>query len=256
MFIPRIFPQKLEHQEHSLPEQFSLLVWNIHKENQQAAFQEKLTEILHKKPSDFILFQEVKYPKETPYHFENYSYAIASNIETSKNIFGVLTAAKVAFDLADAKVGKVDIATSSKGEDLTVEAKKVLNLPGEYDISGVLVRGFYTHNDKNIVFKITMEDVVIAHFGDLPAISNVSFFDVLGENVDVALLTLREGFDVKSAKEFLEKVDPRMVIFGGDAAVFPKIVELFNAKIVPESEVSVSRSSLPSDTTDFLILSV
>ena len=98
MFIPRIFPQKLEHQEHSLPEQFSVLVWNIHKENQQAAFQEKLTEILHKRASDFVLFQEVKYPKKAPYHFENYSYAIASNIETSKNIFGVLTAAKVAFE--------------------------------------------------------------------------------------------------------------------------------------------------------------
>ncbi len=97
MFVPQIFPQNLEHQEHSLSEQFSLLVWNIHKENQQLAFQDKLTEILHKRPSDFILFQETKYPKSSPYTFENYSYAIASNIETSKNIFGVLTAAKVAF---------------------------------------------------------------------------------------------------------------------------------------------------------------
>lgn len=98
MFIPRIFPQRLEHQEHSLPEQFSLLVWNIHKENQQLAFQDKLTEILQDNPSDFILFQEIKYPKFSPYTFKNYSYAIASNIETSKNIFGVLTAAKVSFE--------------------------------------------------------------------------------------------------------------------------------------------------------------
>ena len=109
MFIPRIFPQKLEHQEHSLPEQFSMLVWNIHKENQQSTFQEKLAEILHKRPSDFILFQEVKYPKEASYSFENYSYAIASNIETSKNIFGVLTAAKVAFE-------KIDTTLSTKRE--------------------------------------------------------------------------------------------------------------------------------------------
>ena len=98
MFIPRIFPQRLEHQEHSLPKEFSLLVWNIHKENQQSAFQEKLTVLLKQKPSDFILFQEVKYPKRQPYVFDNYSYAIASNIETSKNIFGVLTAADVAFE--------------------------------------------------------------------------------------------------------------------------------------------------------------
>jgi L-ascorbate metabolism protein UlaG (beta-lactamase superfamily) len=164
--------------------------------------------------------------------------------------------AKVAFDLADAKVGKVDIATNSKGEDLAVEAKKMLTLPGEYDISGVLVRGFHTHDDKNTVFKITMEDVVIAHFGDLPSMPKATFFDAIGENVDVALLTLREGFDAKSAKEFLEKVDPRMVIFGGDVTAFPKIVELFNAKFLPESDVSVSRTNLPSEATNFVILSV
>ncbi len=98
MFVPQIFPQNLEHQEHSLSEQFSLLVWNIHKENQQLAFQTKLTELLQDNPSDFILFQEVKYPKTSPYSFENYSYTIASNIETSNNIFGVLTAAKVSFE--------------------------------------------------------------------------------------------------------------------------------------------------------------
>ena len=101
MFVPSIFPQNLEHQAHSLEGKFSLLVWNIHKENQEHLFQEKLTELLQQRPSDFILFQEVKYPKYEPYIFNNYSYALASNIETSKNIFGVLTAAKVAFEKID-----------------------------------------------------------------------------------------------------------------------------------------------------------
>jgi hypothetical protein len=164
--------------------------------------------------------------------------------------------AKIAFDPADEKVGAVDIATHSSGEEMSVEAKKELTLPGEYEISGVLVRAFHTHGETNTVFKATMEDVVIAHFGNLPGMPKAAFFDELGENVDVALLTLRDDFDAKSAKDFLEKVDPRMVIFGGNAAIFPRIVELFNAKILPESEISVSRSSLPSDTTEFVILSI
>jgi hypothetical protein len=163
--------------------------------------------------------------------------------------------AKVAFDPADKKVGKVDIMTSSTGEEVSLEAKKLLTLPGEYEISGVLVRGFHTNNDKNTVFKITLEDVVVAHFGNLP-MPKSSFFDALGENVDVALITLPDDFDAKSAKEFLEKVDPRMVIFGGNTSIFPRVVELFNAKLLPESTISVSRSSLPIDTTEFVILSV
>ncbi len=164
--------------------------------------------------------------------------------------------AKIIFDPQNIKVGSVDIATSSNGEDITVDAKKTLTLPGEYDISDVLVRGFYTHKETNTVFKVVLDEVVFAHFGNIPGMPKAQFFDDLGENVDVALLTLHKDFDAKNAKEFLEKVDPRMVIFGGDKEVFPKIVELFNAKIFPESEISVSRSSLPSETTDFVILSV
>ncbi len=164
--------------------------------------------------------------------------------------------AKAALDPIDAKLGPVDIATSSNGAELSIEAKKILTLPGEYDISDVLIRGFHTHGDTNTVFKITLDDVVVAHFGNLPGMPSASFFDDLGENVDVALLSLRDDFDAKSAKDFLEKVDPRMVIFGGNATIFPRIVELFNAKILPESEISVSRSSLPTDTTESVILSV
>ncbi len=164
--------------------------------------------------------------------------------------------AKIAFDPGDKKLGKVDITTSSTGSEVSLEAKKLLTLPGEYEISGVLVRGFHTHGDTNTVFKIVLDDIVIAHFGNLPGMPTAEFFDRLGENVDIALLTLRDDFDAKSAKDFLEKVDPRMVIFGGNAEIYPRIVELFNAKVLPESSISPSRSSLPTDTTEFVILSV
>jgi hypothetical protein len=164
--------------------------------------------------------------------------------------------AKVAFDPADKKLGKVDITTSSTGAEISLEAKKLLTLPGEYEISGVLVRGFHTHGDTNTVFKIAIDDIVVAHFGNLPGMPKAEFFDRLGENVDIALLTLRDDFDAKSAKDFLEKVDPRMVVFGGNATIYPRIVELFNAKVLPEASITTSRSSLPTDTTEFVILSV
>ena len=48
-------------------------------------------------PSDILLLQEVKYPKENSFTFEKYSFALGANIETKQNIFGVLTAAKCSF---------------------------------------------------------------------------------------------------------------------------------------------------------------
>jgi len=98
MFVPNYFPSKLTHQEEMLPNTFSLLVWNIHKENQTSIFRVTLQSLLEKYPSDFLLFQEVKHPKAKTLSLEDYSYALASNIETSKNIFGVSTAAKVHFN--------------------------------------------------------------------------------------------------------------------------------------------------------------
>lgn len=171
--------------------------------------------------------------------------------------FGVIgKSAKVAMNPAGDSIGKVDIATSSKSSDMEIEAKKKLTLPGEYEVSGVLARGLHTNDRTNVVFKIVMDEIEVAHFGEIASMPLPRFFSELGENVDVALFNLSEKSDLKMVKEFLEKVDPRIVIFGGDKTMFPKAVEKLNAVIKPEPELIVSRSSLPSENTEFVILSV
>ena len=106
MFVPKNSPSQLNHQKETLSNTFSLLVWNVHKENQENTFQETLKTILQTYPSDFLLFQEVKHPKVGTYSLAHYSYALASNIETSKNFFGVTTAAKICFNTINTSVSK------------------------------------------------------------------------------------------------------------------------------------------------------
>ena len=107
MLVPTFFPSKLQHQDQELQKEFSMLVWNIHKENQQQGFIDYLETLLQSYPSDFLLFQEVKHPKTERYTLNNYSYALASNIETSKNIFGVATAAKVSFESINTHISSI-----------------------------------------------------------------------------------------------------------------------------------------------------
>jgi len=97
MFKPKNKISKHTHLSQTLDCQFSLLVWNIHKENQKARFAKKFSTLLEKHPSDILLFQEVKYPKNAPFLFENYSFSLAANLETKQNLFGVLTAANSSF---------------------------------------------------------------------------------------------------------------------------------------------------------------
>ncbi|MGB5964231.1 MAG: endonuclease/exonuclease/phosphatase family protein [Sulfurimonadaceae bacterium] len=99
-----MFPQKLHHQEHNLPKEFSLLVWNVHKENLRSDFQERFKSLLQQHPSEFLLFQEAKYPKKSSSVLDDFSYAMASNIETFRHLYGVVTASKVAFEKIDSNL--------------------------------------------------------------------------------------------------------------------------------------------------------
>lgn len=97
MYQANNHPQSFLHHHTTLSSKFSLLLWNIHKENQGQSFKETLYRLTQTYKSDLLLFQEVKYPKKSPFSLQEYSFALAGNIETQQNIFGVLTATKSAF---------------------------------------------------------------------------------------------------------------------------------------------------------------
>ncbi|MBL0710931.1 MAG: endonuclease/exonuclease/phosphatase family protein [Colwellia sp.] len=102
MFIPKSFPKQLNSTVKSVNKCFSLLLWNIHKENQNSAFKQTLLKLLVQHPSDFLLFQEVKYSKNTHFFLRDdflaqYDFLLASNIEKGCHVFGVMTASKYGF---------------------------------------------------------------------------------------------------------------------------------------------------------------
>jgi len=98
MLIPVQNPHLFRHQNRTIGQSFSLLCWNIHKENTYPLFHLKLHELLHTYPSDFLLFQEYKMPKHQPHELKTFSYAMAANIETRGHLYGLLTASHLGFD--------------------------------------------------------------------------------------------------------------------------------------------------------------
>lgn len=98
MFIPQQDPCLYQHQYKMIDSTFSLLCWNIHKENLHQSFHTKLDSLLLEYSSDFLLFQEYKLPKHKPHQLKDFSYAMAANIETKRHIYGLLTASYFGFD--------------------------------------------------------------------------------------------------------------------------------------------------------------
>lgn len=98
MFAPHQDPYFYQHQDEKTASTFSLLCWNIHKENLNPRFHLKLDALLLSHPSDFMLLQEYKLPKHRPHQLRDFSYAMAANIETPAHVYGLLTASHVAYD--------------------------------------------------------------------------------------------------------------------------------------------------------------
>ncbi len=171
------------------------------------------------------------------------------------NQFGLKTKDSTVFlNIPDGGEKSDFIALTTPNAGAKGETKKCLNLPGEFEISGILAQGFYVDNRGSIVYKITMESITYAYFGGVRAVPETAFFEKLGENIDVAIVEVNEELDAKKAKELLGKIDPRMAIFGGEQSQMPKVVETFSAKMAEEISLEVKKSTLLDDKTEFYIL--
>ncbi|MBI2010069.1 MAG: MBL fold metallo-hydrolase [Candidatus Chisholmbacteria bacterium] len=97
----------------------------------------------------------------------------------------------------------------------------VIDAPGEYEAHGISVFGVGSFHDekqgeergRNTIFVIHVDEVVVAHLGDLGEMLTKQHEEALS-NVDVLLLPVGGTYtiDAKQAAEVVERVDPLIVI--------------------------------------------
>lgn len=116
MFYPKSKPLEGFHKDILLENDFSLLCWNIRKENLNLDFQLRLQRLLRENPVDFLLFQEYKIEKAKNILLKDYNFATAPNIETKKHLYGLLTASRSSI--------KKKIVNLSKSKEFFLATKK------------------------------------------------------------------------------------------------------------------------------------
>lgn len=162
---------------------------------------------------------------------------------------------KCLFDPSEGVTEAADFATFSDLSDKSkVATKKNLALPGEFEISGALINTFYSDGNTNLITRVVLEEVKILHFGNIKEMPSTDVFEGLGESIDLIFINLSDDFNEKSAKDLIEKIEPRMVILGGDNTYFPKMVESVGAKTIEDNPLKISKSSLSDDKTEVVIL--
>ncbi len=80
-----------------LPDTFSLLCWNVHKEMGRPPFDETFRYLLHRYRPDLLALQEAVLDPRTARRLPGYNYAAALNIGMGRKAFGVLSAGRCRF---------------------------------------------------------------------------------------------------------------------------------------------------------------
>lgn len=173
------------------------------------------------------------------------------------NTFGAFGKnARVVFDPTDNFAEKkLDFTTNSNGIlPKNIETKKSLNLPGEYEISDVLVKSLAQKTSSNVLFKIIMDELSIVHCGEMEETPTKDLLEELGENIDVLIVNISEKFPAKKIKDFIETIEPRVAFIGGDSAKFAELNGLMAITMPDENPVSITRSNLSEDKSEYYIL--
>ena len=143
-----------------------------------------------------------------------------------------------------------------------IKDAKVLNWPGEYEVSNVSIEAIpnVPPQDKPInIFVFSIDSIRVCSLGTLSTDLTEAIFETIGD-IDILIIPVgsKEVLNTKQAQTIIEEIDPRVVIlscYEGAPSEFLKAVG--KTDLSPKDKFSVkSKSELPEDKTEFLLLNI
>lgn len=143
--------------------------------------------------------------------------------------------------------------------DLVSNVKKVINGPGEYEISEVSIIGISTFHDekkgelrgRNTIYAFEIDGIRVVHMGDIGQTLSDKKMELLGD-VDVLMIPVGGEYtiDAKQAAEIARGVEPKIIIpmhylVGGMSKDFEKLSKV---------DAFISEMGLPVENLDKLTI--
>lgn len=139
--------------------------------------------------------------------------------------------------------------------------------PGEYEVKQVLITGVRTYRDdqrgaergRQTAFAIELDGVHTIHLGDIGhLLSEESLADI--GSVDVACVPVGGALTATRAAELVAQLDPKIVVplpvcaeEADCAEALRRFLHEMGAQPTPQARLSVTPTSLPSETTTILL---
>ena len=149
----------------------------------------------------------------------------------------------------------------------SLESAFVLDGPGEYEVKEVLVTGVRTYRDdargsengKGVSFVVEVDGVHTIHLGEIGHLLSEEKLGDIG-TVDIACVPIGGVLTPTKAAALIAQLDPKIVVpmtlcedDGDCAEALKKFFHEMGAEPVSQPKVSVTASSLPSETMTVLL---
>ncbi len=149
----------------------------------------------------------------------------------------------------------------------------VIDCAGEYDFKDVLIEGIDSfHDDKNgaerganIMYRIEIDDISIAHLGDLgQVLDNTQLEKLVGTDILLIPVGGKYTLDAKKAVEVISQIEPRIVIpmhyktkdLKIELDEVDKFVKELGLTPTYEEKLKISKKDLPQEEMELVILSI
>ena len=157
--------------------------------------------------------------------------------------------------------------TALRGNPFTIDCA------GEYDFKGVLIEGIDSyHDDKkgaerggNIIYRMEVDDVSVAHLGDLGGpLDSTQLEKLVGTDILLIPVGGKYTLDAKAAVEVISQIEPRIVIpmhyktpdLKMDIDPVDKFIKELGLKPTYEEKLKISKKDLPQEDMELVILSI
>jgi len=148
-----------------------------------------------------------------------------------------------------------------------------ISCAGEYDFKGVLIEGIDSyHDDKkgeergsNIMYRIEIDDISVAHLGDLgDVLDNAQLEKLVGTDVLLIPVGGKYTLDAKKAVEVISQIEPRIIIpmhyktkdVKYDLDPIDKFIKEIGLTPTYEEKLKISKKDLPQEDMELVILSI
>ena len=149
----------------------------------------------------------------------------------------------------------------------------IIDCAGEYDRKGILIEGIDSYHDEkkgeergnNIIYRIEVDDISVAHLGDLGTVlDNTQLEKLVGTDVLLIPVGGKYTLDAKKAVEVISQIEPRIVIpmhyktegLKMDLDPIDKFIKELGLTPSYEEKLKISKKDLPAEDMELVILSI